>query len=269
MSARDRRPRWGGQRPGRRRTGAAAGPDGRVPDPTDGAQSILDDRGRGRRPQIGRRDGRPPELPCLSSTTCKGYGQHRRKRSIRPNSQLAECNWTQKCLSPPIALGGSGLNLCSAVSYFSTLLGSIIGAGWLSFRVRDGSGRFPAAMAAVTLCQIVCAPVCLVVGWCFGGGVWLFDCVRGLCGCEFCVVVSFRPVSASSLHTIAGLLGLVYRSRGLRGALSHLMGEKPGLGEGFPLRCFQRLSCPNVAIQRCPWWDNWWTRGSSVPVLSY
>ena len=30
-------------------------------------------------------------------------------------------------------------------------LGSIIGAGRLSFRVRDGSGRFPAAMAAATL----------------------------------------------------------------------------------------------------------------------
>ena len=41
--------------------------------------------------------------------------------------------------------------VCSAVSYFSTRVGSIIGAGWLSFRVRDGSGRFPAAMSAVTL----------------------------------------------------------------------------------------------------------------------
>src|SRR5579859_4534557 len=29
--------------------------------------------------------------------------------------------------------------------------GSTIGAGGLSFRVRDGTGRFPAAMAAVTL----------------------------------------------------------------------------------------------------------------------
>ncbi len=38
------------------------------------------------------------------------------------------------------------LNLCSAVSYFSTREGSIIGAGRLSFRVRDGTGRFPAAM---------------------------------------------------------------------------------------------------------------------------
>ena len=150
-------------------------------------------------------------------------------------------------------------------------LGSIIGAGRLSFRVRDGSGRFPAAMAAVTLCH-----TCGVVSV-FGGGVRC--CLRGCvvarqCPVTICVlclgvVVSFRPVSASSLQPIARCAGLVYRSRGLRGALSHLMGEKPGLGEGFPLRCFQRLSCPNVAIQRCPWWDNWWTRGSSVPVLSY
>ena len=47
--------------------------------------------------------------------------------------------------------------LCSAVSYFSTRLGSIIGADRLSFRVRDGTGRFPVAMAAVTL--FFCVPV--------------------------------------------------------------------------------------------------------------
>src|ERR1700757_41288 len=45
-------------------------------------------------------------------------------------------------------------------------LGSIIGAGRLSFRVRDGSGRFPVAISAVTLfywgIQVV-----------FGGGVGL------------------------------------------------------------------------------------------------
>jgi hypothetical protein len=41
--------------------------------------------------------------------------------------------------------------VCSAVSYFSTRVGSIIGAGRLSFRVRDGSGRFPVAISAVTL----------------------------------------------------------------------------------------------------------------------
>ena len=52
---------------------------------------------------------------------------------------------------PPIILGGIFYNGCSAVSYFSTLVGSIIGAGRLSFRVRDGSGRFPVAVFAVTL----------------------------------------------------------------------------------------------------------------------
>ena len=54
--------------------------------------------------------------------------------------------------------------MCSAVSYFSTLVGSIIGAGRLSFRVRDGSGRFPVAISAVTVFRC-----CLVL---FGGWVW-------------------------------------------------------------------------------------------------
>ena len=104
----------------------------------------------------------------------------------------------------PRFLGGHSFSVCSAVSYFSTLLGSIIGAGWLSFRVRDGSGRFPAAMAAVTLCKLlscpVCAPlvcgVCLVVGWVFSRCVGV---VASLC------VVSFRPVSASSLNVLLRL----------------------------------------------------------------
>lgn len=69
--------------------------------------------------------------------------------------------------------------MCSAVSYFSTLLGSIIGAGWLSFRVRDGSGRFPAAMAAVTLFR--CVVFHLGVFWWWGCGVIRVD----MCGCEF------------------------------------------------------------------------------------
>ena len=70
---------------------------------------------------------------------------------------------------PPIEIGGPGLNLCSAVSYFSTRVGSIIGAGRLSFRVRDGSGRFPAAITAVTLFSCVFKSKFL---GCFGGGVW-------------------------------------------------------------------------------------------------
>ena len=66
-------------------------------------------------------------------------------------------------------------------------VGSIIGAGRLSFRVRDGSGRFPVAVAAVTLFMGV-----VVVGW----GV-VFGVVA--------VCVSFRPVSASSLDPLPGV----------------------------------------------------------------
>ena len=101
---------------------------------------------------------------------------------------------------PPIRIwGAQDFNVCSAVSYFSTRLGSIIGAGWLSFRVRDGSGRFPAAMAAVTLCKLLSWPRV------FGGGVGVFT----MCECvvaSFCgVFVSFRPVSASSLRPLRGV----------------------------------------------------------------
>ena len=67
-------------------------------------------------------------------------------------------------------------------------LGSIIGAGRLSFRVRDGSGRFPVAMSAVTLFTCCECPTCWW-GVCFGGGVWMFVVdVVDWCGCEvWCV----------------------------------------------------------------------------------
>jgi hypothetical protein len=44
---------------------------------------------------------------------------------------------------------------------------------------------------------------------------------------------------------------------------------RSNLGVGFALRCFQRLSLPDLATQLCPWQDNWHTRGLSLSVLSY
>ncbi len=41
------------------------------------------------------------------------------------------------------------------------------------------------------------------------------------------------------------------------------------LGERFALRCFQRLSRPDIATQRCSWQNNWHTSGRCLPVLSY
>ena len=49
-------------------------------------------------------------------------------------------------------------------------------------------------------------------------------------------------------------------------------GLPPGkirLEGGFPLRCFQRFSGPDIATRRCHWHDSRYTRGQSVPVLSY
>lgn len=45
--------------------------------------------------------------------------------------------------------------------------------------------------------------------------------------------------------------------------------RKIHLWRGFPLRCFQRLSRPDLATRHCHWHDNRYTRGRSVPVLSY
>ncbi len=81
-----------------------------------------------------------------------------------------------------------------------------------------------------------------------------------------------RPISTRQLKVCAcarllylGPINLVV----FQGSLGRLPCGRSHLGVGFTLRCFQRLSLPNVATQRCHWRDNWCTRGSSIPVLSY
>src|SRR3954463_1044245 len=73
------------------------------------------------------------------------------------------------------------------------------------------------------------------------------------------------PVSCTCYHAYTSGLSTRWSSRGpysIKDGRSHLEAS-------FPLRCFQRLSLPNVANQQCSWRNNWHTRGSSVPVLSY
>jgi len=45
--------------------------------------------------------------------------------------------------------------------------------------------------------------------------------------------------------------------------------RNPYLRVGFPLRCFQRLSFPDVATRRCPERDNRCTSGRYFLILSY
>ena len=65
-------------------------------------------------------------------------------------------------------------------------MGSIIGADRLSFRVRDGTGRFPVAVAAVTLFKFVLV----------GGVVPGVSCNKLSPGMEFVVAMCVGKFSA-------------------------------------------------------------------------
>ena len=184
---------------------------------------------------------------------------------------------------------------------------STIGAGGLSFRVRYGAGRGSPAMTTRTglvgacpraptlgvvsrwcACPVFCSRVSRVRGcapvWCgpacvvgvgrgpYSGrppppGGW--SVARSVClACVCCVGLlvpvssTGHPASTPGLSTRSSTGGLPHHPRGV-------VVRRPGLGDGFPLRCLQRLPLPDVANQPCPWRDNWHTRGPSVPVLSY
>ena len=76
--------------------------------------------------------------------------------------------------------------------------------------------------------------------------------------------ISTRKLRASQLLHIGPINLVVYK-----GSLGRFSCGRHHLEAGFTLRCFQRLSQPNLATQLCHWRDNWCTRGSSIPVLSY
>ena len=63
-----------------------------------------------------------------------------------------------KCKNTPFA--GGVFVYVRRCPTFPPGLGSIIGADRLSFRVRDGTGRFPVAVAAVTLFKFVLVAGC-------------------------------------------------------------------------------------------------------------
>src|SRR5258708_930758 len=78
-----------------------------------------------------------------------------------------------------------------------------------------------------------------------------------------------RTISTASLNVLRHLHSRPIKPVVFWCPLGPLRGGKPYLRAGFTLRCFQRLSLPNSATQRCPWRDNWHTGGSSIQVLSY
>src|SRR5215218_8976387 len=142
------------------------------------------------------------------------------------------------------------------------------------FGMGPGVSRF--AMAAVTLSTSTNHGF---VGWELLSGRDQLCCVVVCAVCLGCSYTSVRRFTCPVLGQALGLLvpvgwALLLYTSGLStpcsvGGLTHLRGGKPHLETCFPLRCIQRLSLPNVANQPCSWRNNWHTRGSSIPVLSY
>ena len=78
-----------------------------------------------------------------------------------------------------------------------------------------------------------------------------------------------RPISTGQLHALQRFHTRPINVVVYDGPLGGLRLGIPDLEVSFPLRCFQRLSIPDIATRRCHWHDNRITSGPSTRVLSY
>ena len=78
-----------------------------------------------------------------------------------------------------------------------------------------------------------------------------------------------RPISTGLLRTLPSFQIRPINLVVYQGSYSLNGDGRVHLEVGFPLRCFQRLSKPDVANLRCRWYDSRDTRGLFIPVLSY
>lgn len=128
---------------------------------------------------------------------------------------------------------------------------STIGAERLSFRVRNVTGRFPLAMAAETLLMFQ-KPTTTISLLCSRPYIENHSVDAST---KNGVLSSHRLISTGQLHAL-----LRFHIRPINPVVwlgaSHPKVWKSHLEAGFPLRCFQRLSIPNVANQRCSWRNN-------------
>jgi hypothetical protein len=152
---------------------------------------------------------------------------------------------------------------------------STIGVTALNGRVRDGIGCFARAMttkpekrpgfALAFSAQDVPKHRELVPGFC-PSFVYVLLTIRTA---RLCLAVSGsnqanRAISTSQLNALLHL-----HLWPIDVVVFHGSQGRPCFEGGFPLRCLQRLSCPNIATQHYRWHDNWSTSGSFNPVLSY
>jgi hypothetical protein len=99
------------------------------------------------------------------------------------------------------------------------------------------------------------------------GGAAGFAAVRGRRFGAWRASAGIKLIRAISTGQLRGLLR--FHLRPIDVVVFHGSWARPGFEEGFPLRCVQRLSRPHLATRRCGWRHNRYTRGASLPVLSY
>ena len=153
---------------------------------------------------------------------------------------------------------------------------STIGAAAFHGRVRDGIGWFDGAMTTRSTKNRDSDQSGVGRCWCWigvrlGRGCWVCRRAFGVRPFRFdcwslvmAVVQVCRAISTGQLHALPHV-----HIRPINVVVFHGSQGRPHLKEGFPLRCFQRLSRPTIATRHCGWRHNRSTRGSSTPVLSY
>ena len=162
---------------------------------------------------------------------------------------------------------------------------STIGSSRLNFRVRDGNGCDPADKITGKLLEL-CTLIFVLCNW-------LVSAKNKVQSSKYkaqksnsdCLLTKLGKLHAQA-HVACCLSKFYGQAKGLisSGQLNALLRlhihpitswstrsltGRSNLGSGFTLRCIQRLSMLHLATERYGWRHNSYTRGGSIPVLSY
>ena len=136
---------------------------------------------------------------------------------------------------------------------------STIGARGLNFCVRNGYRCDPSAIITRIFYSLWVHLSSLKTKQCIK---YLFQFSNLLLGQALDLLVSVSSMNHFTYTPDLSTRSSLWSLTSLRNGKSHLK-------VCFALRCFQRLSFPDIATQLCLWRDNWCTSGLSNPVLSY
>ena len=190
----------------------------------------------------------------------RGIGAHKRKRRLPfPEGGVSYSNIER---GEFLVLGRPGSDLLSQGLSHST-----IGAEEFNGRVRDGIGlrlfaktTRPAKDKKTKQADLCLATSCLRN--CASHSFWSGSCDP--MDTENESNQANRTISTGKLHAL-----LHFHIRPINVVVFHGSQGNARFEVGFPLRCFQRLSRPYIAMLHCRWRDNSSTRGTFTPVLSY